>query len=116
MSEATQEEIDRFMSYVDKLPNGCWFWQGARSRGGAKSAGHRKRKWYGSFHFRGTTIRAHKFACDYIGKLKPLPLGHHRDHTCVFSMCVNPAHLDQVPLEVNQERKLERAASELTLA
>lgn len=104
MAEATQEELDRFMSYVDKLPNGCWFWTGGRSRGKGN------RKWYGSFWFRGKTIRAHKFACDFIGHFEPLPPGQHRDHTCVFSLCVNPEHLEKVTPKVNQERKVTRLA------
>jgi hypothetical protein len=51
---ATQADIDRFMSYVDKLPNGCWFWTGARSRGKGN------RKWYGSWWFNGKAIRQAK--------------------------------------------------------
>lgn len=102
MSEATQEEIDRFMSYVDKLPCGCWFWTGGRSRGKGN------KKWYGSFWFRGKTIRAHRFSADYIGKFEPLPKGKHRDHLCVFSMCVNPEHLEHTTSSENQERKVER--------
>ena len=39
----TDADIARFMVNVDKLPCGCWFWQGGRSRG----AGNKK--WYGSF-------------------------------------------------------------------
>lgn len=100
--EATQEEIDRFMSYVEVLPNGCHFWTGARSRGKGN------KKWYGSFWYRGKTIRAHRFAADAIGKLGPLPPGHHRDHTCCFSLCVNPEHLEHVTHEVNQQRKVAR--------
>jgi hypothetical protein len=100
--EATQEEIDRFMSYVDKLPNGCWFWTGGRSRGKGN------KKWYGSFWFRGKTIRAHRFSCDYLGKFEPLPPGQHRDHTCVFSLCVNFDHLEKVTPKENNDRKLDR--------
>lgn len=93
--KATQAEIARFMSFVDKLPNGCWYWTGARSRGKGN------RKWYGSFHFRGKTIRAHRFSCDYIGGFKPLPSGQHRSHSCDFSMCVCPAHLVHSMPEIN---------------
>jgi len=106
MSEATQEELDRFMSYVDKLPNGCWFWTGGRSRGKGN------KKWYGSFWFRGKTIRAHRFAADHIGKFEPLPKGKHRDHLCVFSMCVNPEHLEHTSSAENQERKMARSQLE----
>lgn len=94
------------MSYVDKLPNGCWFWTGGRSRGKGN------RKWYGTFWFRGKSIRAHRFSCDYIGKFEPLPPGKHRDHTCVFSMCVNPEHLEHVTHEENQDRKLARLTAQ----
>lgn len=102
--EATQEELDRFMSYVDKLPNGCWFWTGGRSRGKGN------RKWYGSFWFRGKSIRAHRFSCDHIGAYRPLPPGHDRDHSCVFSLCVNPEHLGHLPsVENNRLRDARKA-------
>ena len=101
MIQATQKDIERFMSYVDKLPNGCWFWTGARSRGKGN------KKWYGSFYVNGTTIRAHRFSVEVL-KCEPCGPGHHRDHTCVFSLCVNPDHIEVVPKKVNQERKQER--------
>lgn len=95
----TAEELARFYRFVDKLPNGCHFWAGARSRGKGN------RKWYGSFWYRGKMIRAHKFAHDHIGG-KVCPPGHHRDHTCEFSLCVNEAHLEAVTHAVNQDRKV----------
>lgn len=98
---ALKNDIARFMSKVDKLPNGCWFWTGARSRGRGN------KKWYGSFHFRGRVIRAHVFAHDILAK-KHCPQGYHRDHTCHFSMCVNPDHLEAVPSQVNNHRRRPR--------
>lgn len=95
------KDVDRFMRAVDRLPNGCWFWTGARSRGRGN------RKWYGTFKVKGKAIRAHRFACDAIGK-RAVEKGEHRDHTCCFSMCVNPAHLEVVTREENQRRKVER--------
>lgn len=97
----TQNDIDRFMSFVEVLPNGCWFWNGARSRGGGK-----RRKWYGSFRVDGKIVRAHRFACEAIGG-RDCPEGMHRDHLCRFSLCVNPAHLEVVTKEENQRRKVE---------
>lgn len=97
----TQADIDRFMSYVEKLPNGCWFWNGARSRGGGRNG-----KWYGSFRVDGRIVRAHRFACDTMGA-GACPEGSHRDHLCCFSLCVNPAHLEIVPQEENQRRRIE---------
>jgi hypothetical protein len=105
---ASEADIARFMSYVDKLPNGCHFWSGGRSRGKGN------KKWYGSFHLNGRTVRAHKFACEVLGHMGPLPPGHDRDHTCVFSLCVNPEHLEYVPKEKNNAlRDLRRAAAQV---
>lgn len=99
MNHATQRDIDRFMRHVDKLPSGCWFWTGARSRGRGN------RKWYGSFRVGGRVVRAHRFSCDVLGG-RTCPPGHHRDHTCRFSLCVNFEHLEIVTHEENQKRKL----------
>jgi hypothetical protein len=105
LEEASQEEIARFMSFVEKLPNGCWFWTGARSRGGGN------RKWYGSFRRsskngkKGAVVRAHVFACHAIDKKPPLPPGHDRDHLCKFSLCIRPEHFEIVTKEINQQRR-----------
>lgn len=65
------------------------------------------RKWYGSFRLGKRVVRAHRFACDVLGD-SPCPDGFHRDHTCCFSLCVNPAHLEPVSREENQARKVSR--------
>jgi len=96
--EATDAEIARFMSYVDILPSGCHFWMGARSKGRGN------KKPYGSFRHRGGTVRAHRFASEVLGGLE-CPPGHHRDHTCRFSLCVNPDHIEVVPKLENQRRR-----------
>jgi hypothetical protein len=98
----TPEESARFMSHVDQLPCGCWYWTGARSRGRGNF------KWYGTFLYRGRRIRAHRFADDHLAGRGPLPPGYHRDHTCEFSMCVHPGHLERVTHAENQRRKVER--------
>lgn len=100
--QATPEDVERFMRYVDKLPNGCWFWTGARSRGKGN------RKWYGSFRLGKRTVRAHRFASEVLGQ-EVCPPGHHRDHLCCFSLCVNPAHIEVVTREENQRRKVQAA-------
>lgn len=97
--ENTQADIDRFMSKVEKLPCGCWFWTGARSRGKGNL------KWYGSFRVGRRVVRAHRFADEVIAGRGPLPPGMHRDHTCEFSLCVNPACTERVTHEENQFRK-----------
>ena len=100
--QATTSDIARFMKHVDQLPCGCWFWTGATSKG----AGNRKP--YGTFWVNRKVgrVRAHRFACEVIGKMGPLPKGHDRDHTCRFSLCVNPDCIEYVTKAVNQQRKL----------
>lgn len=100
MLRARPEDIDRFMGYVEKLPNGCWFWTGGRSRGKGN------RKWYGSFRLGKRTVRAHRFSSEVLGGV-PCPPGHHRDHTCRFSLCVCPSHIEVVTAEENQRRKVQ---------
>lgn len=111
MIQFTQADIDRFMTHVEKLPNGCWFWTGARSRGKGN------KKWYGSFRLsssngkKGKVVRSHRFSCDALAKPpKPCPPNHDRDHTCEFSLCVRPEHLEIVLKIENHRRKLERRA------
>lgn len=98
--DARHAALLRFMRYVEFLDSGCWYWTGARSRGKGN------RKWYGSFRVNGTTVRAHRFIADCYGL--HCPEGHHRDHTCRFSMCVNPSHIEAVTHEKNERRKQER--------
>jgi hypothetical protein len=107
----TEADVARFMTYVDKLPCGCWFYTGARSRGGGN------RKWYGTFWLpnpkpKGQRVRAHRFSAVAIGGQRELEPGEHWDHTCVFSLCVHPDHTEIVTHEVNQERKVARKRGE----
>lgn len=95
--KATEEDIARFMSYVDILPNGCWFWLGGRSRGKGN------KKWYGTFRFQGQTVRAHRFSCEQIKGIF-LEKDQHREHLCRFSLCVNPDHLEIVHFTENYRR------------
>lgn len=98
--QPVKEDIISFLGFIDFLPNGCWFWTGGRSRGKGNV------KWYGSFWVPSlkTTVRAHRYASEVFNCDECSP-GQHRDHTCHFSLCVCPAHIEVVPREVNQERK-----------
>lgn len=108
MIQFTQADVDRFMSFVEKLPNGCWFWTGARSRGKGN------KKWYGSFKLGKNSIRAHRFSCEALANPpKECPPEHHRDHTCRFSLCVNFDHVEIVHKDENQRRKVERRRSDV---
>jgi hypothetical protein len=97
----TQQDIERFIRLVDVLDCGCWYWLGARSRGKGN------RKYYGTFKVNGQAVRAHRFSSEALGG-KTCPSGCHRDHTCNFSMCVNPAHIEVVTPAENQKRKMAR--------
>jgi len=90
--------IDRFFRHVEPEPNtGCWLWSGASnsSTGG-----------YGHFNVGPTRIHrdmlAHRFS--YESFVGPLVAGLTIDHLCRVRSCVNPAHLDQVPIGVNSSR------------
>jgi len=104
MIAASPTDISRFMSFVDVLPCGCWYWTGGRSRGKGN------RKWYGTFWVGGKSIRAHRFASEVLAGAA-CPPGFHRDHTCSFSMCVNPAHIEVVTSAENNARKIARKAA-----
>ena len=97
-----EADVRRFFLYVDKLPNGCWFYTGCRSRGTGN------RKWYGTFTAKGKRLRAHRFSCEAIGGRSALPAGYHRDHICCFSLCVNPDHLEYVTHSENEKLKQKR--------
>lgn len=104
--ECSPADIARFMKHVDKLPCGCWFWTGATSKGRGKSP-------YGTFWVNKKVgrVRAHRFACEVIGGKGELPKGHDRDHTCCFSLCVNPNCIEYVTKLENQTRKRDRKLS-----
>jgi hypothetical protein len=101
--QVTYDDVARFLSYVDPLPSGCLFWNGARSRGSGN------RKWYGSFRIPSLkiTVRAHRFSSE-VFNCHECPPGHHRDHSCAFSLCVCPDHIEVVTKEQNQELKVLR--------
>ena len=102
---ATSADVERLMKNVFVLPNGCWLWLGARSRGKGN------RLWYGSFPLRingkWRTVRAHRFSSEVFNGHE-CPPGHDRDHNCTLSLCVHPGCIEVVPKKLNQERKMER--------
>lgn len=98
----------RFFSYVSvDEATGCWTWQGAHSRG----AGNKH--WYGTFCASGKSVRAHRFASDILGGAI-CPAGHHRDHICRNSLCVNPDHIVIVPASVNLARRWDNTSQQET--
>jgi HNH endonuclease len=73
---------------ADGGEHGCWLWTGAGSSGGG----------YGYFRRQ----LAHRFS--YELHVAPIPDGLTIDHLCRVRTCVNPDHLDPVPLSVNVRR------------
>lgn len=80
----------RFYARVVKLDNGCWEWQGSKTRG------------YGSFTVNNEAYRAHVFS--YIMFKGPIPEGMQIDHLCRKRDCVNPEHLEAVTQLENVRR------------
>lgn len=86
---------ERFMAkVVPEALTGCWLWQGAITPQG-----------YGEFWDNGMR-RAHIVSYElFVG---PVPerrvLDHSRARGCATRACVNPDHLEPVPVEVNTAR------------
>ena len=84
---------DRFWEKVRPAPPmACWEWTAATSHG------------YGVFVIERKNLRAHRVAYELM--IGPIPQGLVLDHLCHNRGCVNPYHLDPVPLEVNSGRSL----------
>jgi hypothetical protein len=80
--------MDRFWSYVNKVPGACWQWTGPKSGAG-----------YGYFTDKREKISAHRLSYEIAkGKIAD---GLVIDHLCRNTLCVNPDHLDAVSVKVN---------------
>jgi hypothetical protein len=92
--------LDRFMRYVEKRDDGCWWWTGWT----AGTTGV-----YGYFR-PGTKARdphyvAHRWLYEQL--VAQIPDGLELDHLCRNHLCVNPGHLDPVtPLENRRRTRL----------
>jgi hypothetical protein len=87
--------MERFWSKVNLagplisgMETRCWEWKATRNGDG-----------YGSFWLLGSMRGAHRVA--YELEREPIAAGMTLDHLCRNRCCVNPAHLDPVPLRVN---------------
>ena len=97
-SQATDADLDRFWSYVDKAGvESCWPWLMRLSHG------------YGRFTIRhGLTIQAHRVAYELtVGRI---PAGLVIDHLCRNPCCVNPSHLEPVTSLENVRRGIAPSA------
>ena len=87
MQRRTTEQ--RFFEKVAEVSSGCWEWRARLTPTG-----------YGQFAL--TTdqpVPAHRWVYEYL--IAPIPDGLHIDHLCRNRACVNPWHMDPVPLGVN---------------
>ena len=85
---------DRFFAKVE-FTDTCWLWTASKTRDG-----------YAQFNVRPHILRAHRWAYEFC--VGPIPEGLTLDHVkargCVNRHCVNPDHLEPVPLAENIRR------------
>jgi hypothetical protein len=84
--------ILRFLSKVEVLDNGCWQWRATKSRDG-----------YGMFGV-GDHLSGYAHRWSFLFFVANIPEGYVIDHLCRNSGCVNPDHLEAVPIRVNPMR------------
>jgi hypothetical protein len=90
--------LDRFHSFVQKSPSGCWLWTGADDGYG-----------YGRINVDGAMVKAHRFA--YEAFVAPIPAGVQIDHICRIRACVNPAHLRLATSAQNAQNRTANSTS-----
>lgn len=76
----TPKQIERFWSHVEKTPDGCWTWLGARCGD------------YGRVNINRKSLAAHRVA--WIITNGPIPIELIVRHKCDNGSCVRPDHLE----------------------
>src|SRR5207302_2902636 len=84
--------IPRFLSKVERLDSGCWQWTAATYPGG-----------YGAFGV-GSDLQGYAHRWSHLFFVGNIPHGYVVDHLCGNPGCVNPDHLEAVPVRVNTMR------------
>ncbi|SEU38711.1 HNH endonuclease [Nonomuraea wenchangensis] len=104
-SSATEKDVERFLSKVTVLENGCWTWTGTTNKPYGKNKHILS---YGRFNFQGKLWVAHRWLWEQING--PVPEGLVLDHflanhgECIGAKCVNPDHLEPTTFGENIRR------------
>lgn len=88
---APPEQLARFLTKILVDESGCWLWMAAKAYGG-----------YGSFTIRRKSHAAHRVA--YLWKHSACASDLTVDHLCRVRHCVNPNHMELVPIRINTLR------------
>lgn len=87
LAEEKTIACEKILKRIKRNKNGCWIWMRHRKNG------------YGSFNWRGRTIRVHRLAYEaFKGEIQE---GLELDHLCKERACVNPWHLEPVNSRTN---------------
>jgi len=84
--------IERIAKWTRPGEGGCWIWNGAIDASG-----------YGRIGIAGKSRMAHRVA--YEVYRAEVPTGLTIDHLCGTRSCVNPWHLEPVPIRINTQRR-----------
>lgn len=89
-------QFSRWLRWIERYPNGCWIWRGART-----GSGYGQLQIKSPFSWDPPTL-AHRFSYElYTSKI----LGDLSvDHLCRNKLCVNPKHLEAVTRSENSSR------------
>lgn len=88
MAPQATPPIDRVLSKIQLLANGCWLWLGTRHNHG-----------YGVVRERYAWRLVHRVV--YMALIGSIPEGLTLDHLCRNRLCVNPTHLEPVTNKEN---------------
>lgn len=87
-SIVTPYRLNLFFAKVKKTENGCWLWLAYKDERG-----------YGRFWAGRFLVKAHRFS--FLVANKEISPDLTLDHLCRNHSCVNPTHLEEVPLKEN---------------
>lgn len=111
LGEPLETNDQRFFAKIFCVPDGCWYWLGARRDGGYgqfryKLNDEKTRQSPGAGRSLQVNALAHRLSYElWVG---PIPENHELDHTCSTPSCVNPDHLEPVLPRENKRRAVER--------